>query len=115
MLRNKVFGAYEDDDEFKLIYFAMMPLYTETYNPDAALRACRGMIFVAESHSTSPSSSYKFGRMLMAGVDDLYSEEEKYFDYTEKLGSITAKTLVIVGEKDWICPPGLFCSSLYCI
>ncbi|KAF3398842.1 Proline iminopeptidase [Talaromyces pinophilus] len=87
MLRNKVFGAYEDDDEFKLIYFAMMPLYTETYNPDAALRACRGMVFVAESHN------------------DLYSEEEKYFDYKEKLGSITAKTLVIVGEKDWICPP----------
>ena len=43
----------------------------------------------------------------MKKIDDLYSEEEKYFDYTEQLDSISAKTLVIVGEKDWICPPGL--------
>lgn len=112
MLRNKVFGAYEDDDEFKLIYFAMMPLYTETYDPDVALKACRGMVFVAESHSMSPSPSCEFGRMLTTRVDDLYSEKEKYFDYTEQLGSISAKTLVIVGEKDWICPPGSFSSCL---
>lgn len=49
----------------------------------------------------------------MREVDDLYSEEEKYFNYTKQLKSITAKTLVVVGEKDWICPPGLLCH--YCV
>lgn len=39
-------------------------------------------------------------------IDDLYSEDEKYFDYVDQLGSIQAKTLVIVGDQDWICPPG---------
>ena len=38
-------------------------------------------------------------------LDDLYSEQEKYFDYTDRLHQVTAKTLVIVGDKDWICPP----------
>lgn len=40
-------------------------------------------------------------------IDDLYSEQEKYFDYRQDLPKITAKTLVVVGEKDWICPPGM--------
>lgn len=44
-------------------------------------------------------------------TDSLYSEEEKYFDYTDKLDKITAKTLVLVGDRDWICPIGNgFCS-----
>ncbi|EED17052.1 proline iminopeptidase, putative [Talaromyces stipitatus ATCC 10500] len=87
MLRDKVFGAYEDDEEFKLVYFAMMPLYKEVFDANAALKACRDTVCFAESHN------------------ELYSEKEKYFDYTKKLASITAKTLVIVGENDWICPP----------
>jgi proline iminopeptidase len=37
--------------------------------------------------------------------DELYSEEEKYFDYRESLHLITAKTLIMVGDQDWICPP----------
>jgi pimeloyl-ACP methyl ester carboxylesterase len=37
-------------------------------------------------------------------VDDLYSASEKFFDYRDRLKNITAKTLVIVGENDWICP-----------
>ncbi|KAK1448663.1 hypothetical protein CMEL01_07978 [Colletotrichum melonis] len=87
MLKNKVFGAYESDREFQLVYFAMMPLYRETFDPDAALKSNLDGVYVAESHN------------------DLYSEKEKYFDYTEQLSKITAKTLVVVGGKDWICPP----------
>ncbi|KAI8245083.1 Proline iminopeptidase [Colletotrichum sp. SAR 10_99] len=87
MLRNKVFGAYESDREFQLIYFAMMPLYREAFDPDAALKSNLDGVYVAESHN------------------DLYSEKEKYFDYTDRLSQITAKTLVVVGDKDWICPP----------
>ncbi|GKT70729.1 alpha/beta hydrolase fold protein [Colletotrichum tofieldiae] len=88
MLKNKVFGAYESDREFQLIYFAMMPLYKETFDPDAALKSNLDGVYVAESHN------------------DLYSEKEKYFDYTDQLPNITAKTLIVVGDKDWICPPG---------
>lgn len=30
---------------------------------------------------------------------------EKCFDYRKQLPNVTAKALVIVGEKDWMCPP----------
>ena len=42
--------------------------------------------------------------MLKSPPDALYSEEEKYFDYRPRLKEITAPTLIIVGERDWICP-----------
>ncbi|KAJ4387340.1 hypothetical protein N0V93_007929 [Gnomoniopsis smithogilvyi] len=87
MLRNKVFGAYESDLEFQLVHFASMPLYKEVFDPDAALRGSLSTVYVAESHN------------------DLYSKTEKYFDYTDTLHLITAKTLIVVGEQDWICPP----------
>ncbi|KAF4951019.1 hypothetical protein FSARC_13021, partial [Fusarium sarcochroum] len=87
MLRDKVFGAYDDDEDFRLVHFAMMPLYREDYDANAGLRSCRDTVYVAESHN------------------DLYSEDEKYFDYVEKLDTIQAKTLVVVGDQDWICPP----------
>lgn len=51
MLKNKVFGAFEDDLEFRLVYFAMMPLYREDFDPAAALKSCLQTVFVAESHS----------------------------------------------------------------
>jgi pimeloyl-ACP methyl ester carboxylesterase len=38
-------------------------------------------------------------------VDELYSKEEKYFDYRDSLHNIIARTLIIVGDQDWICPP----------
>ncbi|KAI1039307.1 hypothetical protein LB505_014297 [Fusarium chuoi] len=88
MLREKVFGAYDDDEDFRLVHFAMMSLYREDYDANAGLKACRDTVYVAESHN------------------DLYSEDEKYFDYVDQLGSIQAKTLVIVGDQDWIFPPG---------
>ncbi|KZL79967.1 proline iminopeptidase [Colletotrichum incanum] len=106
MLKNKVFGAYESDREFQLIYFAMMPLYKETFDPDAALRSNLEGVYVAESHSkpTYGPNTYMVNQLKRI-PDDLYSEKEKYFDYTEQLPKITAKTLVVVGDKDWICPP----------
>ncbi|KAK8006042.1 hypothetical protein PG991_012339 [Apiospora marii] len=87
MLRDKVFGRFESDLEFRLVHLAMMPLYSEAFDADQGLRSCLGNVYNAESHN------------------DLYSESEKYFDYRDQLGQITAKTLVIVGDKDWICPP----------
>ncbi|GME35850.1 putative proline iminopeptidase [Neofusicoccum parvum] len=84
---HKVFSAFEDDEEFRLIIFAINPLYTESYNADGGLKKIRDTVFRAETHNA------------------LYSEQEKYFDYRNDLHRVTAKTLIVVGEEDWICPP----------
>ncbi|WVF67397.1 hypothetical protein IAT40_002153 [Kwoniella sp. CBS 6097] len=84
----KVFSSFKDDTEMALVMFAIGPLYSEgDYNPDQGLESCRSTIYRADSHNA------------------LYSEEEKYFDYRDRLRDIVAPTLIIVGEKDWICPP----------
>ncbi|KAI9739553.1 MAG: hypothetical protein M1834_006269 [Cirrosporium novae-zelandiae] len=88
MLVDGVFGAFEDDCEFQLVMFALGPLYTESYDANASLKRNRETVFHAKTHN------------------DLYSEKEKYFDYRPRLKEVTAQTLIVVGEKDWICPPG---------
>lgn len=45
-------------------------------------------------------------RRGLTAEDDLYSQDEKYFDYRDRLHLISAPTLVVVGDKDWICPLG---------
>lgn len=107
MLKTKVFGAYESDREFQLIYFAMMPLYAEVFNPDVGLNSALNGVYVAESHSKFILTGFSLTNVWLRRdlLDDLYSEKEKYFDYTDHLSKITAKTLVVVGTKDWICPP----------
>ncbi|KAH8682021.1 Alpha/Beta hydrolase protein [Xylariales sp. PMI_506] len=89
MLKEKVFGFFENDLEFRLVYHAMSPMYIDdgSYNADAALANNLKTVFNAEAHN------------------DLYSEKEKYFDYREDLHKITAKTLIIFGDQDWICAP----------
>ena len=57
---------------------------------------------------TSPSLIVSCCNNLVARltpVDELYSESEKYFDYRRSLHQIMARTLIIVGDQDWICPP----------
>lgn len=51
MLKDKVFGAYESDLEFRLIHLASMPLYSEKFDANAALQGCLNTIYNAESHS----------------------------------------------------------------
>ncbi|CAG8950621.1 hypothetical protein HYFRA_00002830 [Hymenoscyphus fraxineus] len=87
MLVDGVFGSFKNDEEFRLVMFALGPLYSESYKPDAALKKCLQTVYRSKTHN------------------DLYSESEKYFDYRVRLPRITAETLVIVGEKDWICTP----------
>ncbi|KAH3914382.1 hypothetical protein HBI56_093360 [Parastagonospora nodorum] len=86
-LKNKIFGAFESDTEFQLVMHAAAPLYSESFDADAALAATLKIVYFAESHNA------------------LYSEREKYFDYRESLHLVAAKTLIIVGDQDWICPP----------
>ncbi|KAG7696692.1 hypothetical protein KL933_004773 [Ogataea haglerorum] len=96
MLR-KVFGRFESDLEMQLVMFALGPLYSETYNPNVGLTTCLNTVYRAQSHN------------------DLYAESEKYFDYRDKLPLLQTPTLVIVGEKDWICPPSqskIICSLI---
>ncbi|KAH6672304.1 Alpha/Beta hydrolase protein [Halenospora varia] len=87
MLVGGVFGDFKSDEEFRLVMFALGPLYSESYEPNAALKKCLETVYRSKTHN------------------DLYSEKQKYFDYRGQLQNISAKTLVIVGEKDWICPP----------
>ncbi|KAL4803812.1 Alpha/Beta hydrolase protein [Aspergillus unguis] len=89
MLKNKVFGAFNSDEEFRLVMHAAAPLYVEaeSFNADKALERTLVTVFNAEAHN------------------ELYSEQEKLFDYRGGLASIQAQTLVVVGQNDWICPP----------
>ncbi|KAF2799748.1 alpha/beta-hydrolase [Melanomma pulvis-pyrius CBS 109.77] len=87
MLQDKIFGKFDSDLEFQLVMHAAAPLYSENFDADSALRKCLATVYFAESHN------------------ELYSSEEKFFDYRNDLPKITAKTLVIVGNQDWICPP----------
>ncbi|BCS20469.1 alpha/beta fold hydrolase [Aspergillus puulaauensis] len=88
MLKDKIFGSFESDEEFRLVMHAAAPLYAEPENFDADRALAKNLetVFNAEAHN------------------DLYSASEKFFDYRDGLKNITAKTLVIVGEHDWICP-----------
>ncbi|KAJ5660133.1 Alpha/beta hydrolase fold-1 [Penicillium longicatenatum] len=88
-LRDKVFGRFDSDLEFRLVMYAAAPLYSEQFDAESALESNLQTAFYAKSHN------------------DLYSDDEKFFDYTDQLQSITANTLILVGERDWICPPQL--------
>lgn len=51
MLKNKVFGSFESDLEFRLVHLAMLPLYSENFDANAALQHCLHNIYNAEAHS----------------------------------------------------------------
>ena len=75
-----------DDTELRLIWFALQPLYFETFDPDASLEATRKLACHAETHNV------------------LYLNKDQY-DVRDRLKDIPVPTLVVVGENDWICPP----------
>lgn len=55
MLRDKVFGRFDSDLEFRLVHLAMMPLYSEAFDADQGLRSCLANVYNAEAHSEFPS------------------------------------------------------------
>lgn len=75
-----------DDTELRLIWFALQPLYFESFDADAVLERVRTMRFHAETHNA------------------LF--RDKSYDLRGRLAGIGVPTLVIVGAEDWICPPG---------
>ena len=84
MVRKMFSDRVVDDTELRLIWLALMPLYYETFDPDAALERTRTLQLHAETHNA-----------LFAG---------KNYDLRAELGTIGVPTLVVVGEHDWICP-----------
>jgi len=77
-----------DDEEFRLIMFALFPMYV----PDGTLVDCdrilensRRGIYHAKVHN------------------DLFANHE--YDVVDQLAGIDVPTLVLCGDGDWICPP----------
>jgi len=89
---DKVFSpTIVDDEEFRLIMFALAPLYLPdgaTPDYDRILEQSRQGIYRAKVHN------------------DLYEPATwGRFDVVERLKDISVPTLVICGEQDWICDP----------
>ena len=73
-----------DDTELRLIWLALMPLYYEKFDPDAALERTRTLQLHAETHNA-----------LFAG---------KNYDLRAELGTIEVPTLVVVGDLKTVEP-----------
>jgi proline iminopeptidase len=50
-LKNMIFGSFQSDAEFQLVMHAAAPLYSESFDADAALAANLKTVYFAESHS----------------------------------------------------------------
>jgi Predicted hydrolases or acyltransferases (alpha/beta hydrolase superfamily) len=78
-----------DDEELRLIFFALQPLYYDEWTPELANRALeRARTLNVHAHTHN----------------ELFRLNNKY-DLVDQLHKITCPTLVVVGEKDWQCPP----------
>ncbi|QBL95397.1 hypothetical protein KSAC_32180 (plasmid) [Komagataeibacter saccharivorans] len=78
----------ENDEEFRLIMFALAPLYAEdpkTVDLDRLLSHVSRVRYNARVHN------------------DLFADHS--YDVVDRLGSIPCPTLVFCGAQDWICPP----------
>jgi proline iminopeptidase len=50
-LKNKIFGSFQSDAEFQLVMHAAAPLYSESFDANAALAATLKTVYFAVSHS----------------------------------------------------------------
>jgi len=51
MLVAGVFGSFKNDEEFRLVMFALGPLYSESYNANSALAKTLETVYRAKTHS----------------------------------------------------------------
>jgi proline iminopeptidase len=80
-------GAFESEEQLREYYHVLGPLYSLTFNAEEAReRRQRGILSV-------DAINEGFGGFL------------RTYDVTEDLARITAPTLVVAGQHDWICPP----------
>lgn len=86
MLRRMFAGEMANDDERRLVQYAISPLYEKSLDPDALMSAAVALPVRAATHNA------------------LYQDGRNY-DVRPELGKIECPTLVVCGELDWICPP----------
>jgi proline iminopeptidase len=86
---DKLFSdTIESELEFRLIWLAIQPLYSENFDPNLAFERTRDLDAHVETHNA------------------LYTPEAKAgYDVRPRLGEIKMPTLIVVGTNDWICPP----------
>jgi proline iminopeptidase len=88
MLRKVFTPTIANDEEFRLIMFAMAPMYVEDGDPvdlDRILTNSSRVRYDARVHN------------------DLFADHS--YDVVDRLHTIRAPTLVMCGDSDWICPP----------
>lgn len=82
-------GGFEDEGELKRFFRVMGPMYARRHDPATAEDGLARAI-----HSVEPlNRAFRPGGVL------------RRFDLRPLLPRITAKTIVIAGKHDWICPP----------
>ena len=52
-LKDKIFGRFESDNEFQLVMHAAAPLYSVSFDADAALSKSLSTVYFADYHSRS--------------------------------------------------------------
>ncbi len=80
-------GKFETEDQLRDYFQVMGSLYALNYNPTAAAAAWQRTILSVDAINMA------FGGFL------------KTYNVLDKLHQITAPTLILAGEQDWICPP----------
>ena len=82
-------GSFRTEEELREYYAAMGPLYSRTFDPKVTAEGRARAI-----HSPEPlNRAFGPGGVLRS------------FDLRPELSRITAPTLIIGGQHDWICPP----------
>ena len=79
-------GQVRDNDDFKAIWRAILPLYDYDYDPAKVAERADNTRYHYATHN------YAFGVNL------------PLYDLTERLGQIACPTLITVGRHDWITP-----------
>ena len=88
MLEKVFTPTMASDEEFRLIMFALAPMYVEdgeTVDLDRILQNSAHVRYNARVHN------------------DLFADHS--YDVVERLGAIRVPTMVMCGDADWICPP----------
>jgi proline iminopeptidase len=79
-------GHVRDNDDFKETWKAILPLYDYDFDPDAVETKANAATYHYQTHN------YAFSTNLPS------------YNLVDRLGSITAPTLITVGRVDWITP-----------
>jgi proline iminopeptidase len=79
-------GHVRDNDDFKETWKAILPLYDYDFDPDAVETKANAATYHYQTHN------YAFSTNLPE------------YNLVDRLGSITAPTLITVGRVDWITP-----------